>query len=463
MYTLRAAPLRGRPRRLGRSVTTPPDVLKRDYEFVEALPEELTCSICMKVLCQPHLVNCCEQQFCKECLDEWFRSNKIKTCPHCRSTDFSTILLKQKSRKVGELKVYCLNKRHGCKAELKISEYENHLRQLNPLSASTAEVCQYIEVNCPNQCTAIMIFLGEVKKHLLKECPRRSVACAYCNARGEHRNIVGTHIEECPSYPLACPLRCGARLIRRDLESHRSTCPLECVLCPFSGSGCKTKIHRKDLEKHVETNTTQHVIMLAESHAVLQAEHAALQSKVKAIASVIKSPQTGSASSKISQEIYAILTDSAILSQEHPLTLQLTLSEKPGQQDFLLSPKGYMFRLKWRKDGQEKIAGNRSLLKYIFMLQPVKEDSQVPTMNGENFDIKIKLSSANGTFSIINGEVKDGSVQLAARQTAKQITLEYRRCMRRGMRRQGWGHAYDIDDDDAFYEGDQYRNDDYSD
>ena len=330
----------------------------------------------MKVLCQPHLVNCCEQQFCKDCLEEWSRSNK--TCPHCRSTDFSTILLKQKSRKVGEVKVYCPNKRHGCKAELKISEYQNHLRQLNPLliSASTAEVCQYIEVNCPLQCTA-KIFLGEVKKHTQKECPRHSVACAYCNAGGEHQHILGSHVEECPSYPLACPLRCGARLIRRDLESHRSTCPLECVLCPFSGSGCKTKIHRKDLEKHVETNTTQHVIMLAESHtalqaehAVLQAEHAALQSKVKAIASVIRSPQTGSASSKISQEIYAILTDSAILSQEHPLTLQLTLSEKPGQQDFLLSPNGYKFRLKWKKDIQ-KVATFQNPLKYTFMLQHV--------------------------------------------------------------------------------------------
>ena len=444
----RAAPSRGRPRRLGRSVTTPPGahkVLNRDYEFVEALPEELTCSICTKVLCQPHLVNCCEQQFCKDCLDEWSRS--YKTCPHCRSTDFSTILLKQKSRKVGEVKVYCLNKRHGCKAELKISEYENHLRQLNPLSASTAEVCQYIEVNCPYQCTA-KIFLGEVKKHLLKECPRRSVACAYCNAQGEHQHILGSHVEECPSYPLTCPLQCGARLIRKDLESHHSTCPLECVLCPFSGSGCKTKIHRKDLEKHVETNTTQHVIMLAESHTALQAEHAALQSKVQAIASVIKSPQTGSASSKISQEIYAILTDSAILSQEHPLTLQLTLSEKPGQQDFLLSPNGYKFRLKWKKDIQ-KVATFQNPLKYTFMLQHVREDL-MPTMNGETFNINIELCSKTGTFSIIKGEVKDGLVQLTARQTPKEITLEYRRGTRNtegGTRRQGWGHAYGSDND----------------
>ena len=57
-----------------------------DYEFVEDTVEELTCSICMKVLCEPHLVNCCGQQFCEHCLEKWLLKNK--TSPHCRSTDY---------------------------------------------------------------------------------------------------------------------------------------------------------------------------------------------------------------------------------------------------------------------------------------------------------------------------------------------------------------------------------------
>ncbi len=39
-----------------------------DYEFVEELQDELMCSICMKVLNEPQMVNCCEQRFCKNCL-----------------------------------------------------------------------------------------------------------------------------------------------------------------------------------------------------------------------------------------------------------------------------------------------------------------------------------------------------------------------------------------------------------
>ena len=68
-------------------------------------------------------------------------------------------------------------------------------------------------------------------------------------------------------------------------------------------------------------------------------------------------------------------------------------------------------------------------------------------MNGETFNINIELCSKTGTFSIIKGEVKDGSVQLAATQTPKEITLEYRRGTKGGTRRQGWGHAYGSDND----------------
>jgi transcription elongation factor Elf1 len=57
-------------------------------ELVEALPEELTCSICTK----PHMVNCCEQSYCKGC--KW--QLKKNTCPHCHSTQFSSILLQKR-------------------------------------------------------------------------------------------------------------------------------------------------------------------------------------------------------------------------------------------------------------------------------------------------------------------------------------------------------------------------------
>ncbi len=42
-----------------------------DYEFVKELQDELMCSICMKVLNEPQMVNCCEQRFCI-CVEKGF-------------------------------------------------------------------------------------------------------------------------------------------------------------------------------------------------------------------------------------------------------------------------------------------------------------------------------------------------------------------------------------------------------
>ena len=231
-----------------------------DYQFVEALPEELTCSICMKVLCEPHMINCCEQSFCKECLSK--RSRRNSRCPHCRSTDFSTIFRKQINRKVSELKVYCPNKQHGCKAELKISEYEGHL------SLANNKGCSYVELDCPNKCLA-KVFRGEMGVHTWEKCPRRVVSCEWCNSKGEYELIAGDHVKTCPSFPLPCPRGGVAKLVRKDLESHPSSCPLEPVPCPFRGLGCKTTVCRKDLDKHIETSTLQHMTVLAESYTAL--------------------------------------------------------------------------------------------------------------------------------------------------------------------------------------------------
>ena len=241
-----------------------------DYEFVEDPPEELTCSICMKALCEPHLMNCCGQQFCEHCLEKWLLKNK--TCPHCRQESFHHMHMQPTSRKIGNLKVYCPNKQHGCKVVLKISEYEQHL------STTDDRGCLYVKLKCPNDCTA-EVFHGEMQGHIQKECPRRLVSCFHCNLQGEHQHITGDHEEECPSYPLLCPQGCKVTVLRKDLETHRGICPLEPVLCPFRKLGCEVEVYRKDLAKHMDTSALQHMTMLAKSHMTLSEQHAVLEAE----------------------------------------------------------------------------------------------------------------------------------------------------------------------------------------
>ena len=243
----------------------------RDYVFVEDLEEDLICFICMKVLDKPQLVNCCEKRFCESCLLNWKAINS--SCPHCRNTDFSHMLLKRLSSKIGELKVYCANKQHGCRSILKITEYEGHLSLFN------AKGCQYVKLSCENRCGS-MIFRGNMDKHLREECLNRSSQCNYCQTVETYHYIV---IMICPMYPLLCPQGCTAKVLRKELEAHKSSCPLEPVTCPFSDLGCETKVTRKDLEKHIESNMSHHMTQLAKSHTTLKAEHTSLKEEHTAL------------------------------------------------------------------------------------------------------------------------------------------------------------------------------------
>ena len=319
----------------------------RDYVFVEDLEEDLICFICMKVLDKPQLVNCCEKRFCESCLLKWKAINS--SCPHCRSTDFSHMLLKRQSSKIGELKVYCANKQHGCRSILKITEYEGHLSLFN------AKGCQYVKLSCENRCGS-MIFRGNMDQHLIEECPNRSSQCIYCKTIGTYHSIVGPHIEKCPMYPLLCPQGCTAKVLRKELEAHKSSCPLEPMTCPFSDLGCETKVTRKDLEKHVESNMSHHMTQLAKSHMTLKAEHTALKEshedvcgKLRSAASLIKRVVPNDQNATVVNQLQVLLERTSTVSYGQHVSLELCDLDY-GYRYLILD--GCKFKIEWKMDNE---------------------------------------------------------------------------------------------------------------
>ena len=317
----------------------------RDYVFVEDLEEDLICSICMKVLDKPQLVNCCEKRFCESCLLDWKAINS--SCPHCRCTDFTHMLLKRPSSKIGELKVYCANKQYGCRSILKIAEYEDHLSLVN------AKGCQYVKLSCENKCGS-MIFRGNMDQHLIEECPNRSSQCIYCKKQGTYHSIVGPHIEKCPMYPLLCPRGCTAKVLRKELEAHKSSCPLEPVACPFSDFGCETKVIRKDLEKHVESNMSHHMTQLAKSHMTLKAEHTALKEshedvcgKLRSAASLIECVTLNGQNATVVNQLQVLLERTSTVSYGQHVSLELCDLDY-GYRYLILD--GCKFKIEWKMD-----------------------------------------------------------------------------------------------------------------
>ncbi|XP_033118894.1 TNF receptor-associated factor 4-like isoform X2 [Anneissia japonica] len=125
--------------------------------------------------------------------------------------------------------------------------------------------CQYELVFCEHKCG------GELQrrflnKHMLNECPKRTVPCKYC-LKDFVCDTLQNHLHQCPRYLIACPNRCDQKKIaREDMEKHvRETCSTSmAATCPFREHGCKFRGSRYSLESHIKENTSQHLVLVCE-------------------------------------------------------------------------------------------------------------------------------------------------------------------------------------------------------
>ena len=110
--------------------------------------------------------------------------------------------------------------------------------------------CSIEEVECLADCGKVLQ-RQHLTDHLENNCPRRKVACEYCQITEEHRFIEGEHKEQCPKFPLSCPNKCEVdSVLCEDMEAHRKEYPLEMVQCEYHNVGCEEVMIHKDLEKH---------------------------------------------------------------------------------------------------------------------------------------------------------------------------------------------------------------------
>ncbi len=180
--------------------------------------------------------------------------------------------------------------------------------------------------------------------------------------------ITGGHTDICPCYLLACPQACGAEVLRKDLTAHQGVCPLEPVACPFSDIGCKVKVPRQDLDKHIQSSMLQHMTDMALSHTATKTQLTALKHEHEALIkdhTALKEDHTASkennrakmnamglflnsASTITVAHLYTLLVDTSTM--EMGSTLSLALSEsniKSGHHYIILQ--GYKFKLKWER------------------------------------------------------------------------------------------------------------------
>ena len=119
-----------------------------------------------------------------------------------------------------------------------------------------------VKVRCPHKANGCE-WVGdsdELQYHV-DSCSKRPWRCKYCNFISNIGLTPKEHIPQCGKYPVACPNGCEiGNVPREDLEKHRDECPLEPVDCEFADAGCRTRIARRYLSRHLEACQQQHML-----------------------------------------------------------------------------------------------------------------------------------------------------------------------------------------------------------
>ena len=136
----------------------------------------------------------------------------------------------------------------GCPWVSELGSLEKHL-----------ETCGFVLVLCTNGCN-IRIMRDKHPLHCAKLCPLREYTCKHCKSKGTYKEMTGRHLDTCPNLEIPCPNdKCGNKIKRNQLTSHRVKCPYEAIDCPYKDVGCRHTFQRHAMEDHKANSYSHHL------------------------------------------------------------------------------------------------------------------------------------------------------------------------------------------------------------
>ncbi|XP_035216202.1 RING finger protein 151-like, partial [Stegodyphus dumicola] len=148
---------------------TPPAWAFQTEHFEPPPDDELICSVCRGVFCEP--VQCpCHHVFCRACITKWLQTNR--NCPVCRkrATNYCIEEVVPLIRNmIMKLTLHCRNSEHGCREKFALEGCENHMKE-----------CIYEMVRCKNKPCRHECFRKDIADHELNGCLHRYVRCETC-------------------------------------------------------------------------------------------------------------------------------------------------------------------------------------------------------------------------------------------------------------------------------------------
>ena len=224
-----------------------PSLFINNFEEIK----EFICPLCSNIFEEPTMELCgCHKIFCKNCIIEYLCKNDNK-CP------FSKKVIKIEPQPVPVIfstisffEIKCRNYEYGCNWKGKCGKYKEHL----------IKYCLKEYKKCINNGCNELMMRENMNKHL-KECKYRLILCKLCKSkiryidRKKHEKICNNQNDS------SCPKGCG-----EDIMINKSLFPNNnnLIECPFGSFGCKEKLSKEDMEKHMLNDVNKHLILFAQ-------------------------------------------------------------------------------------------------------------------------------------------------------------------------------------------------------
>ena len=245
-----------------------------ECEFVEPPPKQLQseCPICLQILREPYILDCCGYSFCAACIERVGKDGK--PCPHCNQPGYTTLVNKGLKRALNEFHVYCPHRLSGCEWEGELGKLDEHLNS-DPLPERQLEGCPFAVIECLHCKEGIR--RDKIAGHQLERCPQRPYTCEYCaEYKSTFEDVAHSHWPECKCFLLPCPNECtpsGSGLQRQCLDQHvKEECPLTVVQCELHHAGCEVTLPRKDMAEHMKEDSIAHISLLVQELTLTKRE-----------------------------------------------------------------------------------------------------------------------------------------------------------------------------------------------
>ena len=227
--------------------TLPLEDFLQEYKFKVC---DFICYLCKGVLYQP-VSDYCGHLFCQKCFETYLSTSQI--CPVTRTPLVidQPIEMPAVRNYLNKMYMRCKNNNEGCQWKGQLKDLNEHINNQ----------CKKQKIKCENIGCKLMIKREDIKEHL-KQCGFKEILCPDCGVK-LIREQIEYHRTKCPKLKMECIQGCKKMVPRDEMNTHLvKECDYSKVLCNYSKIGCNKIVMRKEQRQHEKENFYEHAIMI---------------------------------------------------------------------------------------------------------------------------------------------------------------------------------------------------------